>query len=60
MKLEIFSSKIAGSTGVSPSGKAQGFDPCMRWFESSHPSQIPDNKTNKSNSPASIGKDCGK
>lgn len=21
-------------------GKAQGFDPCMRWFESSHPSHI--------------------
>ena len=24
--------------GVSPSGKAPGFDPGMRWFESSHPS----------------------
>ena len=24
--------------GVSPSGKAQGFDPCMRRFESYHPS----------------------
>ena len=21
--------------GLSPSGKAQGFDPCIRWFESS-------------------------
>src|SRR5690606_35199615 len=26
--------------GVSPSGKAQGFDPCIRWFESSHPSHF--------------------
>ena len=25
-------------TGVSPSGKATGFDPVIRWFESSHPS----------------------
>ena len=25
--------------GVSPSGKATGFDPVIRWFESSHPSQ---------------------
>ena len=24
--------------GPSPSGKAQGFDPCIRWFESSRPS----------------------
>ena len=23
--------------GVSSSGKTQGFDPCMRWFESSYP-----------------------
>ncbi len=27
------------SNGVSPSGKATGFDPVIRWFESSHPSQ---------------------
>lgn len=27
-------------TGVSPSGKASGFDPDMRWFESSHPSHL--------------------
>ena len=26
--------------GVSPSGKATGFDPVIRWFESSHPSQL--------------------
>ena len=25
--------------GLSPSGKAQDFDSCMRWFESSYPSQ---------------------
>ena len=25
--------------GASPSGKATGFDPVMRWFESSRPSQ---------------------
>jgi hypothetical protein len=24
-------------TGASPSGKAAGFDPAMRWFESSRP-----------------------
>ncbi len=24
---------------MSPSGKATGFDPVIRWFESSHPSQ---------------------
>ena len=24
--------------GLSPSGKAQDFDSCSRWFESSHPS----------------------
>lgn len=24
--------------GVSPSGKAQDFDSCIRWFESSYPS----------------------
>ena len=24
-----------GDEGLSPSGKAQGFDPCIRWFESS-------------------------
>lgn len=23
--------------GMSPSGKAQDFDSCIRWFESSHP-----------------------
>ena len=28
-------------TGVSPSGKATGFDPVMRRFESCHPSQFP-------------------
>jgi hypothetical protein len=28
---------IATSTGASPSGKAAGFDPAMRWFESSRP-----------------------
>lgn len=28
------------ATGVSPSGKAQGFDPCMRRFESCHPSHF--------------------
>lgn len=27
-------------TGVSPSGKAAGFDPAIRWFESSHPSHL--------------------
>ena len=26
------------SSGVSPSGKAQDFDSCIRWFESSYPS----------------------
>ena len=26
--------------GVSPSGKAQHFDCCIRWFKSSHPSQL--------------------
>ena len=26
------------NVGLSPSGKAQGFDPCTRWFESSQPS----------------------
>ena len=25
--------------GMSPSGKAQDFDSCIRWFEPSHPSQ---------------------
>ena len=37
---------IVGSTptdginiGVSPSGKAQDFDSCIRWFKSSYPSQ---------------------
>ncbi len=30
---------IAGD-GVSPSGKAQDFDSCIRRFESSHPNQI--------------------
>ena len=25
--------------GLSPSGKATGFDPVIRWFESSQPSQ---------------------
>ena len=28
---------IATDTGASPSGKAAGFDPAMRWFESSRP-----------------------
>ena len=28
------------STGASPSGKAAGFDPAMRWFESSRPCHI--------------------
>ncbi len=28
------------ATGVSPSGKAAGFDPAIRWFESSHPSHL--------------------
>ena len=31
---------ISSSFGVSPSGKATGFDPVMRRFESYHPSQI--------------------
>ena len=26
--------------GASPSGKATGFDPVIRWFESSRPSQV--------------------
>ena len=26
--------------GMSPSGKAQDFDSCIRWFESSHPSHF--------------------
>jgi hypothetical protein len=26
------------SNGVSPSGKAQDSDSCIRWFESSYPS----------------------
>ena len=28
---------VATDTGASPSGKAAGFDPAMRWFESSRP-----------------------
>lgn len=28
------------SIGVSPSGKAAGFDPAIRRFESSYPSQV--------------------
>ena len=28
-----------GFIGVSPSGKAQDFDSCIRWFKSSYPSQ---------------------
>src|SRR5204862_8293559 len=30
----------ATGTGVSPSGKAAGFDPAIRRFESFHPSQL--------------------
>ena len=33
---------IATTTGASPSGKAAGFDPAMRWFKSSRPCHIPD------------------
>ena len=29
---------LSPSIGVSPSGKAQDFDSCIRWFKSSHPS----------------------
>ena len=32
-------SGIRMSIGLSPSGKATGFDPVIRWFESSQPSQ---------------------
>jgi hypothetical protein len=32
---------LAPDTGASPSGKAAGFDPAMRWFESSRPCHYP-------------------
>lgn len=31
----------SNTTGASPSGKAAGFDPAMRWFESSRPCHFP-------------------
>ena len=34
----IFFVTIINCTGVSPSGKAHGFGPCIRGFESLHPS----------------------
>ena len=34
----------AVSTGVSPSGKAQDFDSCIRWFESNYPSLVQQNR----------------
>ena len=33
-----FGTAHANDTGVSPSGKAAGFDPAIRRFESFHPS----------------------
>jgi hypothetical protein len=35
--LEALIKTIANAIGASPSGKAAGFDPAMRWFESSRP-----------------------
>src|SRR5579859_4830978 len=32
--------KVVSEVGVSPSGKAAGFDPAIRRFESFHPSQV--------------------
>ena len=46
VKLLVSQAKDEGSTpswsiGVSPSGKAQDFDSCIRWFKSSYPSYMP-------------------
>ena len=35
----------ATDTGASPSGKAAGFDPAMRWFKSSRPCHLHDSST---------------
>src|SRR4029077_14495207 len=43
--------RLGGSAGVSPSGKAAGFDPAIRRFESFHPSHLelePMSKNNES------------
>ena len=36
--LSSYRAEVRRDSGVSPSGKATGFDPVIRWFESSHPS----------------------
>ncbi len=37
----VRAASAASDTGASPSGKAAGFDPAMRWFESSRPCHFP-------------------
>ena len=37
--------RVESLIGVSPSGKARGFDPRMRRFESCHPSHIWDSSS---------------
>ena len=37
--LSVIASKVV-IIGVWPSGKAHGFGPCIRGFESLHPSQV--------------------
>jgi hypothetical protein len=47
-------------TGASPSGKAAGFDPAMRWFESSRPCHQPPVSTEQHHTGASpSGKAAG-